>query len=209
MIELDLIKYAAASGKPLIISTGSGTISEIQDAIDVVKEEGNLRICLLKCTSEYPASFQDMQLNTIPHLREIFECPVGLSDHSPGASVPIAAVTLGASVIEKHFTISREVQTVDSFFSLHFEEFKLMVKSVREAEAALGEVSYPETANQTRRSIHAVTDLHVGDVISSSNVRSLRPGGGIPPKELPLVLGKKLKKNVKAGDPLLWDHTEG
>lgn len=205
LIDTDLIRCAAETGKPVIISTGSGTMEEIQQAVDIVADTGNKNLCLLKCTSEYPAPYSQMNLRTIPHLQQTFGCPAGLSDHSLGVSVPIASVALGACMIEKHFILSREDKTADSFFSLTVEEFSLLVKSVREAEQAMGSISYPLEANPSRRSLYAVEDISAGQVFSPSNVRNLRPGVGLAPKYLEDILGKKSTREIKRGEPLFWE----
>lgn len=205
LIDLDLIRCAAETGKPLIISTGSGTREEIEQAVAVVKETGNKNLCLLKCTSEYPAPFKQMNLRTIPDMRETFACPVGLSDHSLGVSVPIASVALGACMIEKHFILSRDDKTADSFFSLTVDEFALMVKSVREAEQALGAIAYPVEANPGRRSLYAAEDIQAGEVFSRNNVRNLRPGVGLAPKYLQEIVGRKSTRAINRGEPLQWE----
>jgi len=205
LIDLDLIRRAANSGKPIIISTGPGTLSEINEAVKVVRETGNQNLCLLKCTSEYPAPYENMHLRTIPDMKEKYLCPVGLSDHSIGVVVPIAAVALGACMIEKHFVLSREEKTADSFFSLTPEEFGLMTRSIREAEKALGVVSYPQKSDPARRSLYAVNDIAEGESFTKENVRNLRPGLGLPPKHLNEIVGRKSRRSVKRGEPLYWN----
>lgn len=205
LIDLDLIRCAAETGKPLIISTGLGTLAEIQEAVNVVRETGNKNLCLLKCTSEYPAPYENMHLRTIPHLQQTFACPAGLSDHSMGISVPVASVALGACMIEKHFVLQREDKTVDSFFSLTADEFAQMAKSVREAEKALGAVSYPSESDPARRSLYAVADIAKGEAFTKENVRNLRPGVGIAPKYLNEIVGRTSRRSVKRGEPLYWN----
>lgn len=205
LIDLDLIRAAAETGRPLIISTGMGTLAEIQEAVNVVRESGNRNLCLLKCTAEYPAPFENMHLRTIPHLRETFACPTGLSDHSLGVSVPIASIALGACMVEKHFVLSREDKTADSFFSATPEQFAQLVKSVREVEKALGEVNYPMTSEPARRSLYAVKDIAEGEAFSKQNVRNLRPGVGLPPKHLNTIVGRTSRRSITRGEPLQWD----
>lgn len=205
LIDVDLIRRAAETGKPLIISTGLGTLAEIQEAVNVVKESGNCNLILLKCTSEYPAPYENMHLRTIPHLQQTFGCLAGLSDHSLGVSVPIAAVALGACMIEKHFVLAREDKTADSFFSLTPDEFALMAKSVREAEKALGEVSYPAQSSPARRSLYAAEDIAEGEAFTHNNVRNVRPGVGLAPKHLAEIVGRKSRRAIQRGEPLRWD----
>ena len=206
LIDLDLIRLAAETGKPVIISTGSGTESEIQEAVDVVRESGNDQLCLLKCTSEYPAPFNKMNLKTIDHLSRSFSCIAGLSDHSLGVSVPIASVALGAKIIEKHFILSREDSTVDSFFSITPDEFRLMAQSVREVEQAVGMVSYPQRTDDKRRSVFAVKDIPEGKEIVVDDVKNLRPGRGeILPKDLSRLIGRVATRKIRRGEAMGWD----
>ncbi len=208
--DIPLIEYVASKGKPIIISTGIATLCDIQEAVEACKRMGNDQIILLKCTSAYPAPLEEINLRTIPNMAETFDCIVGLSDHTLGISVPIAAVALGAKVIEKHFILSRNIETPDKEFSLTPEEFKEMVKAIREVEKALGSVSYELTDNIKRsrefaRSLFVVKDIQAGEIFTEENVRSIRPGYGLPPKYLKKVLGKKAKIYIKKGTPLSWN----
>lgn len=202
IIELPLIAQVARTGKPVIISTGGATLTEIEEAVAAFSEAGGTDLCLLKCTSSYPAKPESMNLNTIPDLQERFACPVGLSDHTMGSAVPVASVALGACMIEKHFVMSRDDSTADSFFSMTPDEFRSMTNDVRVAEKALGTVNYPETGNPSRRALYAVSDISVGDTLTSENVRSLRPGGGLEPKHIDTVLGCKAVQDIARGTPL-------
>lgn len=209
LVDLPLIEYIASKGRPIIMSTGMGTLGEIAEAVDVVKAAG-VPLTLLKCTSAYPSPPEAMNLRTIRHLAEAFGVPVGLSDHTLGIAVPVAAVALGACVVEKHFTLSRTDGGPDSAFSLEPHEFKSMVDAVRTAEQALGKVSYTVTEQESasrvfRRSLFIVKDVKAGQPLTTENVRSIRPGHGLPPKELPRVLGRTLKTDSLAGTPLRWE----
>jgi len=210
LTDLPLIAYAAKRGKPLIISTGMGTIEEIQKAVDCVRSTGNNQIILLKCTSAYPAVPEEMNLRTIPDMAERFSVPVGLSDHSLELSVPVAAVSLGACVIEKHFCLSRKEQGPDTAFSLDPQEFRAMVDAVRMAEKAMGHVSYEASAKEQasrvfRRSLFAVRDIAAGEAFTHENVRVIRPAHGLPPSALMSVLGKKASCAIERGTPLSAD----
>ena len=209
LVDLPLIEYVASKGRPIIMSTGMGTLSEIEEAVEVVKSAG-VPLTLLKCTSAYPSPPEATNLRTIPHMAEAFGVPVGLSDHTLGTAVPVAAIALGACVIEKHFTLSRDDGGPDSAFSLEPDEFRAMVDAVRTAEQALGEVKYAVTEKETasrvfRRSLFVVQDLQAGDRITTENVRSIRPGHGLPPKYYDTLLGRSVTKSVKAGTPMSWD----
>jgi len=208
LIDLELIARAAASGKPIIISTGLGTLGEIDEAVRVVRQSGNRELCLLKCTSEYPAPYSTMNLRTITHLHETFGCPAGLSDHSLGISVPITAVAMGACMIEKHFILSRNETTADSFFSLTQDEFKQMVASVRQAEQAMGKIDYASETCNSRRSLYAANDIAEGEQVTRQNVRNLRPGVGLAPKYLAKIIGAKARRAIKRGEPMYWDMIE-
>lgn len=214
IFDLELIKYAASKQKPMIISTGVATLEDIEDAINACKSVGNEQIALLKCTSSYPAQLEDMNLATIKDMSEKFSCIVGLSDHSFGALAPIVATTFGASIIEKHFMIDKSVGGADSGFSLDRFEFELLVKSVREAEIAIGKVEY-ELSQKTKiskelfgRSLFVVKDIKEGDVFSSENIRSIRPGFGVKPKYLVDILGKKAKVDLKKGTPMKMEYVK-
>ena len=205
LIDTPLIKYAARTGKPMVISCGMGTADEIQEAVDACHSVGNDQVVLLKCTSEYPAVYEDMNIATMADMRERFGCAVGLSDHSMGWGVDVAAATLGASVIEKHYCLSREEKTVDSDFSMEPEEFKAMIRDIRRAKVSIGKVTYDRTEREankvnSRRSIYAVKDIAIGEVFSAENVRSIRPGYGLAPKHLSELLGKTAKRNIKFGE---------
>jgi len=208
--DIPLIEYVASKGKPVIISTGIAGLEDISLALETCKKMGNEQIALLKCTSSYPAPFEEVNLITIPDLKERFKTIIGLSDHTMGISVPVAAVALGAKIIEKHFILDRNLGGPDSSFSLEPNEFSQMVKSVREVEKALGKVTYELTdkikkSREFSRSLFVVEDINEGDTITEKNIRSIRPGFGLHPKFLKDVLGKKAKKNLKKGTPLNLD----
>jgi pseudaminic acid synthase len=210
LVDLPLIERAARTGKPLIVSTGMATLAEIDEAVRAARGAGAKAIALLKCTSAYPAVPAEMQLGTIPHLAAAFGLPVGLSDHTLGIAVPVAAVALGACLVEKHLTLSRSRGGPDSAFSLEPREFKAMAAAIRVAEAALGEGRYELTEQETasrvfRRSLFVVQDMQAGETFTPENVRSIRPGHGLPPKYLPEVLGQKAAVNIKKGTPLSFD----
>lgn len=210
LVDIPLIRRIARTGKPMIMSTGMATLAEIEEAIQAAKAEGNDQIALLKCTSAYPAPETEINLRTIPHLAASFALPVGVSDHTLGIAVPVAAVALGAAIVEKHLTLSRRAAGPDSAFSLEPDEFKAMVEAVRTAEKALGEVKYGPTEQeaascQFRRSLFVVKDMQEGELFSGENVRSIRPGCGLHPRYLDLVIGRRVKSNVKRGTPLTWD----
>jgi N-acetylneuraminate synthase len=209
-IDILLIEKMARTGKPLIISTGMATLGEIEEAVQASRNAGATQIALLKCTSAYPAPPEEMNLRTIPHLAEAFDLPVGISDHTLGIAVPVAAVALGACIIEKHFTLSREVPGPDSSFSLEPQEFKAMVDSIRIMEEALGSVHYGVSEHEAksrvfRRSLFVVKDMKAGEVFTEDNIRSIRPGHGLPPKYLKRVLGKRSAQDIKKGTPVEWD----
>ncbi len=210
IIDIPLIEYVASKEKPVIISTGIATISDIEEAVNACKRMGNNQIALLKCTSVYPAPLEEVNLNTIPNLADTFKTVVGLSDHTLGISVPIASVALGARIMEKHLTLDRKLGGPDAAFSLEPAEFKAMVKSVREVEKALGEVSYDLTEKMKKgrelsRSLFVVKDMKAEETFTEENIRSIRPGYGLPPKYLKDVLGKRVKINIKKGTPLKWE----
>ena len=209
IVDIPLIEKMARTGKPLIISTGMATLGEIEEAVQAARKAGATQIALLKCTSAYPAPPEEMNLRTIPHLAETFHVPVGLSDHTLGIAVAVAAVALGACIVEKHFTLSRDIPGPDSAFSLEPHEFKEMVEAIRTVEKALGKVSYEvgerEKASRVfRRSLFVVKDMKAGEVFTEENVRSIRPGYGLPPKFLKEVLGRRAACDIKAGTPLDW-----
>jgi len=209
LIDLPLIEYAAKTKKPLILSTGMATINEIGEAIRCAKNSGVKDIILLKCTSAYPARPQDMNLRTLAHMKRIFKLPVGLSDHSLGIEIPIAAVALGAEIIEKHFTLSRGLRTADNFFSLEPGEFKCMAQAIRNIEKSLGKVKYGPAGDEKkslifRRSLYAVKEIKKGELFSEENIRSIRPAYGLKPKCLPLLLRSRAKRSIRKGEPLRW-----
>ncbi len=211
LIDLGLIRKVAATGKPVILSTGMATLSEIDEAVRAIRQAGGNQMALLKCTSAYPAPPEEANLRTIRHLADAFGVPTGLSDHTLGTAVPIAAVSLGAKVIEKHFTLSRSVPGPDSAFSLEPAEFGEMVRAIRIAERAVGEVHYrltkrEEASKVFRRSLFVVEDIKAGDILTPVNVRSIRPGYGLPPKHLADVLGQKAAVDIPRGTPLQWNH---
>ncbi|OGJ56779.1 pseudaminic acid synthase [Candidatus Peribacteria bacterium RIFCSPHIGHO2_01_FULL_51_9] len=210
LVDLALIEYIARKGKPIIMSTGMGSKEEISDAVETVRKAGNDQLVLLKCTSAYPSPPEEMNLKTIPDMAKTFGVPVGLSDHTLGTAVPIAAVALGACVVEKHFTLNRREPGPDSAFSLEPHEFKAMVDAVRTTEKALGGVSYEVTPKEEasrvfRRSLFIVEDMKKGEEFTSKNLRSIRPGNGLLPKYLSDVLGKKSAKAIQRGTPLSWE----
>lgn len=209
-IDLPLIRKVAKTGKPMIISTGMATLDEISEAIEVARKEGCSDIVLLKCTSTYPAEPVDTNLKTLPHMKELFHCEVGLSDHTLGIGVAIAAVALGATVIEKHFTISREDGGVDSAFSIEPEELTALVKETNKVIKAIGNTYYGPTdkeinARLRRRSLYIAEDMQAGEVFTKKNLRRIRPGLGLPPKYYDLLLGKKVNRAVPKGTPLSWE----
>ena len=213
ILDIPLIEKMARTGKSLIISTGMATLGEIEEAVQAARHAGATQIALLKCTSAYPAPPEEMNLRTIPHLAEAFGVPVGLSDHTLGTAVPVAAVALGACIVEKHFTLSRNIPGPDSAFSLEPHEFNAMVDAVRTAEKALGRVEYgvtePEAVSHVfRRSLYAVRDIEAGEPLTAENVRSIRPGHGLPPKYLDRVLGRRARRDLPRGTPLTWDDIE-
>jgi pseudaminic acid synthase len=208
--DIPLIEYIASKQKPIIISTGIATLADIDEALQACKRAGNDQIVLLKCTSAYPAPFEDSNLRTIPDMASRFGTAVGLSDHTLGISVPIAAVALGARIIEKHFILDRSLGGPDAPFSLEPDEFKAMVISIREVEKALGEVNYDlnEKTKRSRefsRSLFVVEDIKSGEILTKKNVRSIRPGFGLQPKYLEDVLGKRCKRFIAKGTPLTWE----
>ena len=213
-IDLPLIERVARTGKPVIISTGMANVQEIGEAVACVRGTANSQVALLKCTSAYPAPPNEMNLRTIPDMARRFRTPVGLSDHTLGITVPVTAVSLGACIVEKHFTLSRHNPGPDSSFSLEPSEFKEMVAAIRTAEAALGDVVYQiserEQASKVfRRSLFVVEDVSAGEAFTEVNVRSIRPGYGLPPKYLSMILGHRAATNLKRGTPLDWSHVGG
>jgi len=207
--DLPLIRRVAATGKPLIISTGMATVAELDETVRAAREAGCKDLILLKCTSTYPATAENTNILSIPHLRELFGCEVGLSDHTMGVGVSVASVALGATIIEKHFTLNRADGGVDSSFSMEPAEMAQLVMETERAWQALGQVSYGPTeaekkSIQFRRSLYVVQDLKAGDVLTRENLRAIRPGLGLPTKYLEELLGKKVNQDVMRGTAIGW-----
>ena len=205
-----LLAAVARTGKPVIMSTGMATQTELAESVDVLKKNGCQQLILLKCTSHYPADPVDANLATIPHLAQLFDCQVGLSDHTAGIGVAVASVVLGASVIEKHFVLDRSEGGVDAEFSLQPEEFSALVQECKRAAVALGKVTYGGTAKEQasrkyRRSLYIAADMQAGDIFTAANLRSVRPGLGLEPKYLPMLLGKPIKRAASKGTPMSWE----
>ena len=212
-VDLPLIRKVARTGKPLIVSTGMTTVSELDDLVRTARENGCTDLTLLKCTSSYPSSPEGTNLRTIPHMRELFRCDVGLSDHTLGIGVAVASVALGATVIEKHFTLSRADGGVDSVFSLEPDEMAQLVRECRVAALAMGEVHYEmaeqeKKSLQFRRSLYVAEDMKAGDVFTEKNLRRIRPGQGLSPKHYGGLLGRHVKRDIKRGTPVSWDLVE-
>lgn len=210
LVDIPLLRRVAITGKPIIMSTGMASLAEIDEAVKAVRASGGNQIALLKCTSAYPAPPAEINLLTIPHLTETFGVPVGISDHTLGVEVAIAAVTLGACIVEKHLTLSRENTGLDSSFSTEPNEFKEMVKAIRIVEKALGRVQYIITAKEEfskafRRSLFVIKDMKIGEVFKEKNIKSIRPGYGLHTRHIEDVLGRKAKKNIQKGTPLNWN----
>jgi N-acetylneuraminate synthase len=208
--DLPLICKAAATGKPLIMSTGMATVAEIDEAVRTAREAGCRDLILLKCTSTYPATPKNSNVLTIPHMRKLFGCEVGLSDHTMGIGAALAAVAYGATVIEKHFTLRRADGGVDSAFSLEPEEMRLLVTESQRAMESLGGVSYGPTSAEKnslvfRRSLYVVADMKAGETFNRDNLRTIRPGHGLPPKHFDRVLGRRAARDIDRGTPLSWD----
>ncbi|MGG4199223.1 pseudaminic acid synthase [Peribacillus frigoritolerans] len=207
--DIPLIKKVASKGKPMIISTGMATLAELDETVRSARDAGCKNIILLKCTSTYPATPKNTNLSMIPHMQELFDCQVGLSDHTMGIAVSVASVALGATVIEKHFTTSRGDGGVDAAFSMEPNEMKALVVDTEKAWQALGHITYGPTEEERksmkfRRSIYIVKDLKAGDILTKENLRVIRPGYGLAPKYYEHLLGKKLDKEIKAGTPADW-----
>lgn len=214
IVDLPLIRQIAETGKPTIMSTGMATLAEIDEAVRAFRGAGGTELALLACTSSYPAPPEEMHLRRIPHLAETFDVVPGLSDHTLGTEVPVAGVALGARIVEKHLTLSREEEGPDSDFSLEPGEFAEMVQAVRKTEKALGEVRYETTEKESesetfRRSLFVVEDINKGETLTKENVRSIRPGNGLAPKHFERVLGRSAARDISRGTPLAWtDITE-
>ncbi|MDD4975392.1 MAG: pseudaminic acid synthase [Bacteriovorax sp.] len=208
--DLPLIRKVAKTGKPLIISTGMASKEELAEMVEAANNAGCKDLILLKCTSAYPASPKEANLLTIPNIRELFEVEVGLSDHTMGVGVAIASVALGASVIEKHFTLDRSEGGVDSAFSMEPAEFKLLVEESKKAWKSLGKISYERSEAEKkslvfRRSLYIAEDMKAGEVLTEKNPRAIRPGLGLPPKHYEKLLGSKVARDLKKGTPVSWD----
>lgn len=208
--DLMLIENVAKTGKPIIMSTGIATLEEINEAINVCYANNNKQVILLKCTSAYPSPYEDMNINVIPDMQKRFDCICGLSDHTLGSEVAIAAVAKGAKVIEKHFTLARADGGVDSAFSMEPKEFSEMVKQIRNVEKALGQATYDLTEKQIEgrkygRSLFISTDIAKGEEFSSNNIKSVRPADGLPTKYYNEIIGKRANRNLIKGTPLSWD----
>lgn len=213
-VDLPLLRKVAHTGKPIIMSTGMATLAELDEAVQTLRTAGGQELVLLKCTSAYPAPVSEMHLRTLPHLRDAFGVPVGLSDHTLGIAAAVAAVALGACLIEKHLTLSRAVPGPDSAFSLEPAEFRAMVEAVRSAEQALGSVQYGAGAEEQqslvfRRSLFVVQDVKRGERFTSANVRAIRPGYGLHTRHLEQVLGRCAARNILRGTPLNWNLIVG
>ena len=209
--DVNLIQYAARTGKPVVMSTGTATADDLVVAIDICRKEGNNDITLLKCTTEYPASIENANLLSIPMYRKCFDVKAGVSDHSMGSLIPVMAATLGATMIEKHFIIDRASGGVDSSFSMDMKEFSQMVADVRMAEQALGTAKFrnPEDVNQREhRSLYIAEDMKAGDILTEKNLRSVRPGYGLHPKFLNECLGKKVNRDLEKGDRFELKYVE-
>jgi len=209
-IDLPLIRRVAKTGKPLIISTGMASAAELEESVSAAREAGCRDLILLKCTSTYPATPENTNLLTIPHLRELFDCEVGLSDHTMGVGAAVASVALGASVVEKHFTLSRADGGPDSTFSMEPAEMAALIVEAQRAWQALGRVRYGPTEAEKkslafRRSLYICEDLKAGDVLTPRNLRAIRPGLGLPPKFIDQLMGKRVIRPVKRGTPAQWD----
>jgi len=208
--DLPLIKKVAATGKPVIISTGMATAAELDETVRAARKAGCRDLILLKCTSSYPASPENTNILTIPHMRDLFQCQAGLSDHTMGIGAALASVALGASVIEKHLTLSRAGGGVDAAFSMEPEEMRTLVVESARAWQALGKITYGPTEKEQaslkfRRSLYITQDLRTGDTLTAENLRRIRPGFGLPPKYYEILLGKKVRRDIKKGTPVSWD----
>ncbi|OGI17032.1 MAG: pseudaminic acid synthase [Candidatus Melainabacteria bacterium RIFOXYA12_FULL_32_12] len=209
-IDIPLLKKVGSTGKPVMISTGMATIAEIDESVRILKESGCKDVILLKCTSAYPADPKDSNILTLPHMQQLFNCEVGISDHTLGIGVAIASVALGATVIEKHFTLSRSDGGTDSAFSIEPEEMTMLVTESQRAWQGIGQVHYGPTAQEHnylkyRRSIYVIQDIQAGETFTKESLKIIRPGYGLPPKYYDIFLGKKSVVNIKRGTPLSWD----
>ena len=207
LVDIPLIEYVASKGKPIVMSCGMGSIEEIEEALDACKRQNNENVVLLKCCSQYPAQYEDMNVSVIPDMKERFKKPVGLSDHSFGSLAPVVAVSMGAQIIEKHVCLNKEIESADAGFSMTMEEFAEMVKDVRNAAIIKGRPTYELTEHEKnglggRRSLVAVKDIKEGEIFTKENVRSIRPSIGIKPKYYNHLLGKEAKKAYQFGEPI-------
>ena len=206
LVDIPLIEYVASKGKPILLSTGMGSLGEIEDAVNAIRGKNNERFILLRCASAYPAITDEMNLATMVNMKELFGVPVGLSDHSMGSVGAVAAVALGASVIEKHFCMDREIENPDASFSMNPEEFQQMVLDIRQAERAIGYVNYGVSAQEAdssifRKSVFSVQDIRKGETLTEENVRVIRPGYGLQPKFYQDILGHTASRDIKRGTP--------
>ena len=212
--DIPLLKKIARTNKPIIMSTGMATVSELAESVETLKNNGCKDLILLKCTSSYPATPETSNILTIPHMKELFNCQVGLSDHSAGIGVAAASIALGATIIEKHFILSKNSGGVDASFSIEPDELELLVTETKRAWQGLGRINYGITEKEKnslkfRRSLYIVEDVKAGESFTSSNIRSIRPGLGLPPKYYDLILRKKASCSIKTGTPLNWDFVGG
>jgi N-acetylneuraminate synthase len=210
LVDIPLIEHIAQTGKPIVMSTGMARVEEIDEAVSVARQAGATQIALLKCTSAYPASPDEMNLRTIPELARRYEVPVGLSDHTTDIAVPVAAVALGACIIEKHITLSRSHKGPDSAFSLEPDEFRAMVEAVRTAERSMGKIHFGVSAQEEsslvfRRSLFVVEDVKSGEAFTELNIRSIRPGHGLHTRHFKEILGRRAASDIQRGTPLAWD----
>jgi len=208
--DIPLIRKVAATGKPMIISTGMATIAELDETVRTAREAGCRDLILLKCTSSYPATPENTNIRTIPHMAKLFDCQVGLSDHTMGIGAAVASVALGATMIEKHFTLSRADGGVDSDFSMEPDEMRALVSETESAWQALGKITYGPTKEEKkslvfRRSLYIVRDMKKGDILTKENIRAIRPGLGLAPKYYDILLGKRIKKDVQRGTAVSWE----
>ena len=207
LVDIPLLKYTASKGKPIILSTGMATLEEIKEAVDAIYSTGNRQLALLRCASAYPAISEEMNLATMMNLQHLFQVPVGLSDHSMGSLAAVAAVAMGGTIIEKHFCLSRDIENPDSSFSMEPQEFADMVRDIRQVERAKGKISYGPTAQEKnnlnfRKSIFVVKDIEENGILTEENMRVIRPGYGLHPREYEYLLGKRIKHSIQAGTPL-------
>ena len=212
--NLPFLKYLAKKGKPIIMSTGMATLAEIDEAVRTIREVGNDQLALLNCSSAYPSIPDDMNLKKINHMKETFNVPVGLSDHTLGSVAAVTSIAMGSNIIEKHFCMSREIENPDSSFSMEPEEFKKMVDDIRAAEKAIGKIDYSisekvKDSRKFRRSIFAVEDINEGEELSEENIKIIRPGYGLKPKHWGNLIGKKALKSIEKGTPLSFDLIKG